>query len=492
MQVDAVVRTTRFKVQPARGWTLLAVSLATFMTLLDNNVVNVAIPSIQRSLGLSTSGIEWVVSAYILLFAGLLLVGGRLSDVLGRRRVFFTGLAIFTGASLAAGLATSAAMLIFSRGVQGVGAALLAPTTLAIITHAYPDPATRARAVGLWGAVGALALAVGPVVGGVLTQHVSWNWIFFLNVPVGVVTAALALVAISPERPTTRRQIDLGGVVTSALSLFALTFALIEGTKDGWTSSLIVSSFILALVGAVGFVVAEQRATDPMVDLSLFANSTFRAGISVLMAWAFGLFGIYFFTALYLQNALGFSPTKAGTAFVPMALLMAAGATISDRLAARFGPRRLITFAMTVMALGVASVSLLGDHATFLDLMPGFALIGVGGGLTMPLTSLVINAMPSNRAGVASAIFSVAREMAGLLGITVIGVVVSGRTHVLTRHGATPLHAFLGGYRWGLLVAAALVALGAVLAYTRLPRHPAPQHTPYLDTLDETLLVVSN
>lgn len=492
MQTDAAVPTDRLKGQKARGWTLLAVSLATFMTLLDNNVVNVAIPSIQRSLRLSTSGIEWVVSAYILLFAGLLLVGGRLSDVLGRRRVFLTGLAIFTGASLAAGLATSASELIVARGAQGVGAALLAPTTLAIITHAYPDAAARARAVGLWSAVGALALAVGPVIGGVLTQHVSWNWIFFINVPVGVVTAALALVTISPERPTKRRLLDRGGVVTSALSLFTLTFALIEGTKHGWTSSLIVTSFAVSIVGAIGFVVAERRASDPMVDLSLFANPTFRAGMSVLMAWAFGLFGIYFFTALYLQNALGFSPTKAGVAFVPMALLMAVGATISDRAAAHFGPQRLIAFAMAVMAMGVASVSLLSDHASFLDLMPGFALIGIGGGLTIPLTSLVINTMPSQRAGVASAIFNVAREMAGLLGITVIGVVVSGRSHVLARQGATPLHAFLGGYRWGLFVAASLVALGAVLAYTRLPRHFSAERTPHVDTLDEQLLVVGN
>lgn len=470
MLTDSMIRTQQRGARPAPSWTLLVASLATFMILLDNNVVNVAIPTIQRSLHLSPSGIEWVVSAYILIFAGLLLVGGRLSDVLGRRRVFFLGLALFTGASLLAGLSNSATSLILGRALQGVGAALLAPTTLALITHAYREPGQQARAVGVWGAVGALALAVGPVIGGLLTQHATWGWIFFLNVPVGLVTAALAYAVVPTDRPELRRRLDMPGVLTSAFSLFALTYALIEGTKDGWTSSIIVISFALAAICAAAFVVVEHRAVDPMVDLSLFANRIFRSGITVLMLWAFGLFGIYFFTALYLQNVLGFSPTKAGVAFVPMAILMAVGATLSDRVATRFGANRVIAFAMAVMALGVASVSVLGTNASFLDLMPGFGIIGVGGGLTMPLTSLVINTMPKDRTGVASAIFNVAREMAGLFGITVIGVVLSGRDHSLLRHGANPVNAFLGGYRWGLLVAALLVGAGGAVALVKLPR----------------------
>ncbi|MDE3007442.1 MAG: DHA2 family efflux MFS transporter permease subunit [Acidobacteriota bacterium] len=440
------------------------------MTLLDNNVVNVAIPTIQRSLHLSESGIEWVVSAYILFFAGLLLAGGRLSDVFGRRRVFFAGLFIFTAASLAAGLAGSSNALIVARAIQGVGAALLAPTTLSIITHAYPAPKDQARAIGVWGAVGALSLAVGPVIGGFFAQHVSWKWIFFLNVPLGVLTTVVALVAVSAQRATVRRSLDVAGVATSAIALFALTFALIQGTRDGWTSRLIVSSFLVAVISALGFVAIERRVTDPMVDLRLFANRAFRSGLAVLMLWAFGLFGIYFFTALYLQNVLGFAPTKAGVAFVPMALLMATGATVSDRVAARFGPNRVLGFAMGLMAVGIASVSLLGPHATYLDLMPGFALIGVGGGLTMPLTSLVLSTMPKDRTGVASAIFNASRELAGLLGVTVIGVILTGREHQLLRSRATPVHAFLGGYRWGLLLAATLVALGGVSAFARLPR----------------------
>ena len=455
---------------------MVVASLATFMTLLDNNVVNVAIPTIQRSLHLSTSGIEWVVSAYILFFAGLLLAGGRLADVIGRRRTFLLGLVIFTGSSLLAGLAGTSATLIVARALQGVGGALLAPTALALIVHAYPDPKEQARAVGIWGAVGALALAVGPVIGGVLSQHVSWSWIFFLNVPIGLVTIAMVAMRVDRDRVSARRRFDVGGVVTSALALFALSFALIQGTNDGWTSTVILGSFAVAALSAVAFVVVERRVTDPMVDLSLFGDRTFVAGLSVLVVWAFGLFGIYFFTALYLQNVLGFSPTKAGLAFVPMALLMAVGATLSDRIAARLGANRAIALAMTLMAVGVASVSLLGAQATFLDLMPGFAIIGIGGGLTMPLTSLVLNTMPSDRAGVASAIFNASREVAGLLGITVIGVVLSGRDHELLRTGASPVNAFLGGYRWGILVAAALVGAGGLVAWFRLPRR-APELT---------------
>jgi EmrB/QacA subfamily drug resistance transporter len=462
---------------------LLAVSLATFMTYLDNNIVNVAIPAIQRDLHLSTAGLEWVVSGYILVFASLLLAGGRLADVFGRRRVFLTGLGIFTLASLTAGLAGSVGVLVASRAVQGLGAALVTPPTLAIISATFTDKRQRAAAVGIWTAVGALALAVGPLLGGVISQHVHWSWIFYINVPVGIVTMALASWVIRESREERSRRMDMPGVLTSAGALFALTYGLIEGHDLGWTSAAILTSFAVSATLGLAFVIIESRSSDPMVAVSLFRERVFAGGSVALMMWAFGIFGIYFFTSLYLQGVLGFSPTKAGSAFVPMALLMATGAVLSERLARAVGAHRSVAAALLLMALGVASVSLLGKDASFLSLMPSFAIIGIGGGLTVPLTSTVLDAMPASEAGVASGVFNASREVAGLLGITVIGAVLTARQSGALHSGHDATDAFLTGYRTGLLVAAALVVVGAVVAFVALR---GAHRVPAEDELPET------
>ena len=454
----------------SRSWALLAVSLATFMTYLDNNIVNVAIPAIQRDLHLGTAGLEWVVSGYILVFASLLLAGGRLGDLYGRRRLFITGLGIFTAASLVAGLAGDVGVLVASRAVQGLGAALVTPTTLSIISAAYPTNRERTRAVGIWSAVGALALAFGPLLGGLISQHLSWGWIFFINVPIGVATIALGWWAIPADAQTSgpRRRIDLPGLVSSAVALFALTYALIEGHDQGWTSPLITATFAVAALSGLLFTIVEARSDEPMVDVSLFGNHVFSGGITAVVMWGFGLFGIYFFTSLYLQNVLGFSPTRAGAAFVPMALLMAVGAVISERVAQTFGPHRSVAVAMFLMAGGIASVALLGRDASYLSLMPSFALIGIGGGLSVPLTAMVLGAMPVEASGVASGIFNAAREVAGLLGITVIGAILTARQGAAEASGHDPVDAFLTGYRSGLIVAGALVAAGGVASFVSL------------------------
>src|SRR5947209_12843921 len=253
-----------------RPWALLAVALATFMTYLDNNIVNVALPAIQRDLHLTTAGLEWVVSGYILVFAGLLLAGGRLADAFGRRRLFLIGLGVFTAASLVAGLAGSAGVLVGARAVQGLGAALVTPTTLAIISAAYPRPRERATAVGIWAGVGGLALAVGPLLGGVLSQHASWGWIFEINLPVGIATLLLGAWAITESREPVRRRLDVPGLLLSIVTLTALTWALIEGGSRGWTSTLVLGSFALAAVAGAAFVAVEQRSADPMVEVALF------------------------------------------------------------------------------------------------------------------------------------------------------------------------------------------------------------------------------
>jgi EmrB/QacA subfamily drug resistance transporter len=451
---------------------LVAVALATFMTYLDNNVVNVALPSIQRDLHLSISGLEWIASAYVLVFAGLLLVGGRLGDVFGMRLVFFTGLGIFTGASLAAGLAGSQEWLIAARAAQGVGAALLTPTTLALLPVLFPDARERGTAVGIWGGVGALALAVGPLTGGYLSQHLSWGWIFLINVPIGVATAAVAVASLPASRRGARRRLDLAGLATSALALLALTYALIEGGAKGWTSAVILAAFAVAAVSAAAFVVIENRSTDPMVVLSFFRVRAFSGGLLAIGLWAFGVFGIYFFTAIYLQNALGFSPTAAGAGFVPMALLIAVTATIAPRLEARFGAGPTVAVGLGVMAVAIGGLSTVGQGSTYADLLPWFLLYGLGGGLLIPLTNVIISVLPPARGGVASGMLNASREVFGLLGITILGAILNAREHAVS---GTAVHRFLEGYQTALVMAALLIAVGVPVSLFTLGRRTAAQ-----------------
>jgi EmrB/QacA subfamily drug resistance transporter len=453
-----------------RWWALVAVSLAAFMTYLDKDVVNVAIPTIQRSLHLSVAGLEWVVSSYLLTLAGLLLVGGRLADVYGRRRLFLAGLAVFTLSSLAAGLAGSGGMLIAWRAVQGAGAALLMPATLAIIMATFTNVRERAMAIGIWTAVSALSLAVGPVAGGLISQHIRWGWIFLINVPVGVITFALALAYVAESRASSAiRQLDLPGLVTSALALFALTYALIEGNVKGWTSPLIIGALAVAAVAMGAFLVIEARRAHPMVDLTMFRRLEFSGGTGTMMIWAFGILGIYFFTSLYLQGILGFSPTKVGLAFVPMALCVTVFATIAPRAQARAGAYRTVAFGMLLMVAGLILFARLGLRASYRDLLPGFMLFGTGAGLmNVPLTNAVTEATPAARAGIASALLNASREVAGLLGITVIGAVLRSREASALRAGAGPVPAFVDGYHLGLLVTILLLAAGAVVSYLTL------------------------
>ena len=463
-----------------RWWALAAVSLATFMTYLDNNIVNVAIPTIQRSLHLSVSGLEWVVSSYLLTLAGLLLVGGRLADVYGRRRLFGVGLAVFTLSSLAAGLAGSGGVLIASRAVQGVGAALLMPATLAIIMATFTNVRERNTAIGIWAAVSALALALGPVLGGLISQHLHWGWIFLINVPIGVITFAIAAFYVDESRAGSAvRQLDLPGLVTSALSLFALTYALIEGDVSGWTAPLILGAFVLAAVAAAAFGAIEARTANPMVDLSMFRSREFSGGSGTMMIWAFGILGIYFFTSLYLQETLGFSPTKAGLAFVPMALCVAVFAGLAPRVEARAGAHRTVAFGMLLMVVGLVLFARLGLHAGYASLLPGFMLFGAGAGLmNVPLTNAVMQATPAARAGIASALLNASREVAGLLGITVIGAILRTRQAAALRAGTDSVHAFVDGYHLGLLVTILLLAAGVVVSYVTLrPRAAAPTAT---------------
>jgi EmrB/QacA subfamily drug resistance transporter len=477
---------------PRRWWTLVAVGLATFMTYLDNNVTNVAIPTIQRSLHLSVAGLEWVVSSYILVFAGLLLAGGRLADVYGRRRLFVIGLSVFTLASLGAGLAGSGEVLIGFRLLQGLGAALVVPTTLAIIIATFDDIRERTTAIGAWTAIGAMALAFGPLIGGFISQHLHWGWIFFINVPVGAITLVMALASMRESRdPSVVRHLDVPGLVASAAALFSLTYALIEGPDMGWTSARILGTFTLAAVAAAAFGVIESRTAHPMIETRLLRSRIFSGGTVTMMLWAFGIFGIYFFTSLYLQDALGFSPTKAGLAFVPMAVCMALFASLAGPVSRIARAHQTVPLGMVIMAAGLYLVSRLGGGASFAGLMPGFLIFGAGAGLmNVPLTNAIMNSMPAERSGMASALLNASREVAGLLGITIIGAVLRSRESSALHHGASHAAAFLDGYHAGLLLTVALIAAGAIVSYAALRHAPHPTPTPLAQ--DDTTLELAD
>ena len=469
----------------SRWWALTAVSLATLMTYLDNNVTNVALPTIEHSLHLSVSGLEWIVSSYLLVLGGLLLAGGRVADVYGRRRMFLAGLVIFTLSSLTAGLAGSAGVLIAARAVQGLGAALVMPAALAIVVATFTDPRERTAAIGISGAIGGLGLAIGPAVGGLISQHFHWGWIFLINVPLGAITLAISLPCVSESRgaravtetraagdtgrATTAARLDIPGLVASAVALFALTYALIEGGDKGWTSPLITGAFAAAAVFAAAFLVIESRSAYPMIPLRIFRSAVFSGGLGTMMIWSFGILGIYFFTSLYLQGNLGFSPTKAGVAFVPMALCLALAAALSPRVVPVLGGHRTVALGMAVMTVGLVLFARLGVGATFGDLLPGFILFGLGAGvMTVPLTNEVLSGAPAAQAGIASALLNASREVAGLLGVTVIGAVLRSSESASLRSGTGPGQAFVDGYHSGLWLTIGLMAAGAVLSYATL------------------------
>ena len=452
-----------------RWWALAAVSLAAFMTYLDNNIVNVAIPTIQHSLHLSVSGLEWVVSSYLLTVAGLLLVGGRLADVFGRRRLFLIGMVVFTLSSLAAGLAGSGGVLIGSRAVQGIGAALLMPATLAIIMATFTDVRERSTAIGIWAAVGALALATGPALGGLISQHLHWGWIFLINVPIGVITFAIAAYYVTelraesapPARPA--RPGHLRAVAVRA------DLRPDRGQRERLDLAAHPRRVRAGRRGRRDLPGHRGPAAHPMVDLAMFRRREFSGGTGTMMIWAFGILGIYFFTSLYLQQTLGFSPVKAGLAFVPMALFVAVFAAIAPRIEARAGAHRTVAAGMLLMVIGLVLFARLGLHASYTSLLPGFMLFGAGAGLmNVPLTNAVMAATPPSVAGVASALLNASREVAGLLGITVIGAVLRTAQGASARGGADPVHAFLDGYHTGLLVTIGLMAAGVAVSYLTL------------------------
>ncbi len=442
-----------------KWWTLAAVSFGLFMIMLDNTVVNVALPSIQRDLGVGLSELEWIVSGYALSFAALMLVGGKLADAYGRRALFVIGIAVFTLASLACGLSTSGEMLIAARVAQGAGAALMNPATLSIIAATFP-PRQRGTAIGIWAGVSALALAIGPLVGGLLSDHASWHWIFFINVPVGIVGIAASFLLIDESRDPTHERLDLPGLATSAIGLFALTYGLIEANTYGWGSPRIVGVFVVAAVSLVAFVLLERHQRAPMLDLSLFRNRTYVGANLVVLLVALAMFGVFFFVSLYMQNVLGFSAVEAGASFLPMTVLIILVAPWAGRLSDRWGSRGLMTAGMLLVAGQLVYFSMLGSEATFWTLLPGLLLGGFGMAMTMtPSAAAATRSVPVAKAGVGSAVLNAFRQVGGSIGIALMGAIMAAQ---LT--DPPSVDSFMRGFERSLLVAAGIALAGAAVA----------------------------
>jgi len=448
-----------------KWWTLAAVSVGLFMIMLDNTVVNVALPSMRRSLHMSLSELEWVVAGYALTFAAFMLTGGKLADYVGRRLVFMIGLGIFSGASLACGLAPSGGFLIGARVVQGLGGALMNPATLSIVTATFP-PRERGKAIGIWAGVSAMALAIGPLVGGLLTEHVNWNWIFFINVPIGILGLLAIPVFVDETRDTSHEQrLDLPGLLTSGVGLFALTYAFIEANGYGWTSGRILAAFAIAAVSLVGFVLLERHQRIPMLDLALFRNRTFGGANAAMLFVGLAMFGTFFYVSLYVQNVLGWSPVQAGASFLPMTFLIIALAPRTGALTDRVGSRWLVGVGMLLLAAMLFYYTFLGAHSSFFTLLPALVAGGIGMAMTMtPTTAAAMSAVAVDKAGVGSAVLNSARQVGGSLGIAVMGAIVASTTTSSLRHGDTRQIAFLNGFHDGLRVAALFLLAGSVIA----------------------------
>jgi EmrB/QacA subfamily drug resistance transporter len=462
-----------------KWWTLGALCFALFMIMLDNTVVNVALPAIQRELGISRAVLEWTVAAYALTFASLLLTGGKLGDLLGRRLIFVIGLVVFTGSSLLCGLSHTGTELIAARAVQGIGAALMMPATLSIISATFAVR-ERGTAIGIWAGVSAMALAIGPLLGGIITEHISWNWIFYVNVPIGTIGVFVALLVVPESRDTSREQrLDLPGLLSSGIGLFALVYALIEANQYGWTSARIIGLFVVAAVSLVTFVLLELHQRLPMLDLSLFRSGTFAGANLVAILVTLAMFGIFVFFPIYMQSFRGWSPTQAGAALLPWTLMIVVFAPIAGKLSDRVGSRWLMAGGMSVVAVCCLLLSTVNLHSTFWHMLPAFLLGGLGMSFVMtPMSAAAMGAAPVDKAGVASGVLNTFRQVGVALGIAITGAIIADRAAKAAAGGASPPQAFVDGLTFGMKVSAA-ICFGAAIAaavLVRRYRHAESSH----------------
>jgi EmrB/QacA subfamily drug resistance transporter len=406
-----------------KWWTLIAVSIGIFMLLLDITVVNVALPDIQRSLHSNFQDLQWVVDAYALTLAALLLTAGSLADLIGRRLVFVLGLVVFTGSSAVCGLSSSSLMLNLARGVQGIGGAMMFATSLALIAQAFHGR-ERGTAFGVFGAVTGAAVAVGPLIGGVITSGIGWEWIFFVNVPIGIAAVFLTLSRVQESKDPQAGGIDWGGLLTFSGSLFLLVFALVRGNSSGWGSTQIVAMLIASAVLIVAFVAIERRIAHPMLELRLFRVPAFTGANIVAFTLSSSIFAMFLYITLYVQDVLTYSPLQAGLRFLPVTLLSFVVAPIAGRLSVRVPVRLLLGGGLALVAAGLWAMTAVGPDSGWTVLIPGFALCGAGIGLVNPpLASAAIGVVPPQRSGMASGINSTFRQVGIATGIAGLGAI---------------------------------------------------------------------
>ncbi|HVC26127.1 MAG TPA: MFS transporter [Acidimicrobiales bacterium] len=455
-------------------WTVLALAcVGQFMVVLDVSVVNVALPSIHRDLGFSSDGLQWVVNAYTLSFAGFLLLGGRAADLFGRRRIFLLGLALFTLASLAGGLAQDQAMLVAARALQGLGGAILAPATLSIITTTFTEPSERARAMGLWSAVAGAGGAFGALFGGVLTEMLSWRWILFINVPIGVAALLVGRLALDEGRRGERTGLDLPGAVLVTAGLAALVYGVVRTDTLAWSAPQTIGVLALAAVLLAGFVLREGRyAVAPLMPLRMFRSRTISGANLVMLAMSGAMFPMWYLLTLYLQEVRGYSPLRTGFVFSPVALAIVVGAQVASRLVNRVGARRLLLVGTSTMTVGMLLLSRITPASGFwLGVVPGAVLASLGLGLSItPVTFAATTGVERREAGLASGIVNTARQVGGSLGLAVIATAATTRTLGVARAhhaghvaGASLTSGFAFGFELGTGLAAAAVIAALVI-----------------------------
>jgi EmrB/QacA subfamily drug resistance transporter len=460
---------------------LVLVCMAQFMVILDATIVNVALPSIQADLEMSDADLQWIVNAYTLVFGGFLLLGGRAGDLLGRKRIFLIGVVVFSVASLLNGLATSSEMLIICRGLQGLGGALIAPAALSIITTTFAEGADRAKAMSVWAAIAVGGAAVGLLAGGILVETLSWPWIFYVNVPVGI-AVFVASWQLVPESKDERahKSYDIPGAVTVTAGLLILVYAIVRTEVEGWASwhTVIVGGISILLLAA--FIVIERRSVEPLVRLSIFRVRTVRAANVAMFFVACGLFAMFFFTTLYLQRVLGYSPLEAGLAFLPFTAGIIVGAGLSQALVAKVGARDLPLIGMVLAIAGLLLYLRLEPGGSYVtDVLPGFILASVGMGLTfVPITLIATSGVPPQDAGLASGLFNTSQQVGGSLGLAILSTLaVSARDDTLAEVGgeenASPeefAQALTDGFHVAYFGSAVLIGIAAVLLLLLLRR----------------------
>jgi EmrB/QacA subfamily drug resistance transporter len=466
-----------------RRWlALVLLSAAQFVVVLDASIVNVALPSIGRALHFSTSNLQWVVNAYTLTFGGFLLLGGRAADLFGRRRVFMGGLVLFALASLAGGLAQSEGWLITARAVQGLGAAIVSPAALSIVTTTFAEGAERNRALGVWGAVAGAGGAAGVLLGGILTDSLGWEWVLFVNVPIALAAAAVTPLLVAESRAAERHGFDVAGAVTITAGLALLIYSVVGTTDHGWGSARTLAGLAAAVVLIAAFVVREATARSPLVRLGILRTRNLAAANVVGLMTGGSLFAMFFFISLYLQRVLGYSPLKTGFAYLPLAVTIFLAAGAASALVGRVGIRATLVTGLLFVSGGLVWFAQVSAGGTYLgDVLVPSILVAVGLGLSFVSVTLAATAgVEAAEAGLASGLINTSQQVGGALGLAVLSTLATDRAQHAAASGFAPPAALVEGFQLAFLVAAGIAAVGAVIAAVavRVGRAPAGEAVP--------------